>query len=51
MGDIEFKGVGRGVLRRVRLAGFTELGKTGMDEIELVRRIGCWDHQISPASF
>ena len=39
--------MGREELRRVRLAGFTELSKVGMDGIRMVWRIGCWTRNVS----
>ena len=40
VGEIKFEVMGRGELRMVRLAGFMELGKVGMDRIRMVWRIG-----------
>ena len=36
LGDIECEGMGKGKFRRVRLAGFRELGKTGMGWIGMI---------------
>ena len=46
---MEFEGVGRGELRRVRLVGFMELGKVGMDGIGMVWRIGVLGPKVFPA--
>ena len=49
MGDIEFKGVGEGELRRVSLAGFTELGEAGMDRAGMVCRLRVLGPKVFPA--
>ena len=48
MGDVEFKGVGGGELRRVNVAGFMELGEAGMVRVGVMCRIGVLGPKVSP---
>ena len=41
--------MGRWELRRVRSVRFTELGKAGMDGIEIMWRIGVLEPKVFPA--
>ena len=46
VGDVEVR---RGEFRRIKLAGFMELGKGGMDQIEMVWRIRMLGSKVFPA--
>ena len=46
--DTEFDGLGRGELSWIKLVGFMALGKTGMEKIGKVWRIGMLGPKVFP---